>query len=113
MQLKKLLLFLLGYVVVIIEGPVEKFINSSISMGVNLQNLKSLSATKIQFKVPLRDFWKIHSLIKQTDYKIKVLDKGGLPLLWNKAKKRKLLIIGLFAFVISMYILSSIVWFNN
>jgi len=111
MQLKKLLLFLQGYVVVMIEGPVERFINSSVSMGVNLHDLKSLSTTKIQFKVPLHDFWKIHSIIRQTDYKIKVLDKQGLPLFWNKAKKRKLSIIGVIAFVVSMYTLSSLVWF--
>ena len=111
MHLKKLLLFLLGYIVVMVEGPIEKFINSSINKGVNLQNLKSLSTTKIQFEIPLRDFWKIHSIVKQTDYKVKIIDKRGFPFFWNKTKKRKLLIIGIIAFVISMYTLSNLIWF--
>ena len=42
MKLKKLLLFMLGYVVVMIEGPVERFINLSITRGINLKDLISI-----------------------------------------------------------------------
>ncbi|KUO51434.1 MAG: hypothetical protein APF76_13775 [Desulfitibacter sp. BRH_c19] len=111
MQLKKLLLFIFGYVVIMIEGPVERFINLSISKGITLRDLKSFSATKIQFKIPLHDFWAIRSIVRQTSSKIKILDKRGLPFYWSRIKKRKLLIIGSMIFVATMYILSSFVWF--
>ena len=111
MQLKKLLLFMLGYVVVMIEGPVERFINLSITKGVNLKDLRSLSSTKIQFKVLLHDFWTMRSIVRQTGCKVKILDKRGFPFFWSKTKKRKLLIVGVIAFIASMYILSSFVWF--
>ncbi|WP_028307598.1 sporulation protein YqfD [Desulfitibacter alkalitolerans] len=111
MKLKKLLLFMLGYVVVMIEGPVERFINLSITRGINLKDLRSLSSTKIQFKIPLHDFWTIRSIVRQTGCRVKILDKRGFPFFWSKAKKRKLLIVGLITFVVSMYVLSSFVWF--
>lgn len=111
MQLKKLLLFILGYVVIMIEGPVEKFINLSINKGIILRDLKSFSSTNIQFKIPLHDFWSIRSIVRQTGSRMKILDKRGLPFYWSKTKKRKLLILGSVIFVITMYILASFVWF--
>ncbi len=111
MQFKKLLFFIVGYVVIMIEGPVERFINLCISKGISLRDLRSFSSRKIQFKIPLHDFWAIRSIIKQTGCKIKILEKRGLPFYWSKIKKRKLLILGSIMFVATMYILSSFVWF--
>ncbi len=111
MYFRKILLFIVGYVVVLAEGTIEKFINMSINRGLKLHDLKSISPSKIRFIISLNDFWGIRHIAKKTNCKVKVLDKKGLPFFWSKTKKRKFLIVGSAFFIIIIYALSNFVWF--
>ncbi|MEW6623567.1 MAG: sporulation protein YqfD [Bacillota bacterium] len=109
--MKRLFSYFNGYVVLLVEGPVERFINFSINRGVNLWDLESLTSSKIQFKIPLNDFWGMRHIAKMAGCRVTIVGKRGIPFYWAKTKKRKLLILGAGVFIISLYILSSFIWF--
>lgn len=104
--------YLLGYLVVIIEGEFpEKVINMALARGIFLWNIKSIEKNKILLKVRIPAFRPLRHIVKYNNCHMKIYKKRGLPFKISWLKRRKGLVIGSLIFFISMYILSSFVWF--
>jgi similar to stage IV sporulation protein len=111
MQLKKIHAFLKGYVTLRVKSVfIEKFLNLALNDGIYFFNAKILSEEEIEISVLLSDFWKLKKISQKVNCSIKICKKNGLPFIWHKLKKRKLLITGFIFFIITLYFLSFFVW---
>lgn len=111
MYFKILLNYIFGFLNIEIEGYfVEKFINICISKGILLWNTKRVKSTIAYMNIGIKDFKKAVKISKDTKCKIKILNKKGIPFLFNKYKKRKIFVIFLLFFIISITVLSNFVW---
>lgn len=104
--------YLMGYLIVIIEGSFpEKVINMALTRGISLWDIKSLDNKKIMLKIQISSFKALRHIVKSNSCKMKIHKRVGLPFKFSWVKRRKGLIYGLILFVVSLYILSSFVWF--
>lgn len=99
-----------GYVKVEIEGFfIQRFINLCISKGIILDNTKHLNRSKIITNINKNDFKDVCKIAKQTNARVKITKKGGLPFSIHKYRKRKiflglLCVIGILGFTITRFI---------
>lgn len=111
MLLKILLKYLLGYVNIKIEGYfVEKFINKCVNNKIFLWNTKRKKSTIVYTNVGIKDFKRLTKISKETNCKVKILNKKGLPFLLHKYKKRKIFLIIIAVILIILFILSKFIW---
>ena len=112
MTLASLWSLLKGYVIIRVTGrSVEDFINEAYASGVELWNLVRIDERSIISHVYLRDLREIGRLLKRTDCTGRIERKMGLPFLTMKLAKRKGFAIGVVLFSVTLYMLSSFVWF--
>ncbi len=111
MQLKKIYAYFKGYVTLRVKGIfIEKFLNLALSNSVYFFNVRILSEEEIEINVLLQDFWKLKKISQKVNCAIKIHKKNGIPFIWHRLKKRKLLIAGFTFFIFSLYFLSFFVW---
>ncbi len=111
MIFKILLKYILGYVNISAEGYyIERFINTCISKGIFLWNVKREKSTYMRANVGIKDFKKLKEISKSTKCKLKLQEKKGLPFLMNRYRKRKIFLILLILIAIFMYGTSKFVW---
>ena len=102
--------YLCGYVIIKITGfSVERFINLASVKGVHLWDIQP-STTGITLKVAVGDFKELKDCARRTRCKISILEKKGIPFKVAAYKKRRLYTVGIFAFVVTLYIMSSFIW---
>lgn len=112
MVLLRLFSFLLGHVSLVVRGEfLEKFINMAASRGIFLWDITRVGNDKVRVKVRISDVRPLRHIARVTKSGFKINERKGLPFVVNRIKKRKLLAIGGIAFLITLYILSSFVWF--
>ena len=110
MFIKILLSYIIGYLVIEIEGYyIERFINICKSRNVTIWNLKRKEDIKLQFKARIQDFRELIKIAKKTRCKLKIKNKKGVPFLFHKYKKRKILIF-LILFASLIILSSNFVW---
>ncbi len=106
-----LLKYILGYVNISVEGYyIERFINTCISKGILLWNVKREKSTYMHANVGIGDYKKLKQVAKKTKCKMKIEGKKGAPFLMNRYRKRKVFFILLILIVISLYGTSKFVW---
>lgn len=111
MYIKVLLNYILGYVNIVVEGFfTERFINICMSKKILLFNIKRDKSTIIYTSVPISSFREIIKIAKETKCRVKILRKCGLPFVFNRYKKRKLLAISIIASIATIIYLSNFVW---
>ncbi|NMA00944.1 MAG: sporulation protein YqfD [Clostridia bacterium] len=104
--------YLVGYLIIIIEGPFpEKVINMALARGIFLWDIRDLGNKKILLKIRLNSFKPLRHIVRQCQCRMRIYERGGLPFEISRMKKRKVLVLGSFLFLVSLYILSSFVWF--
>jgi similar to stage IV sporulation protein len=59
----------------------------------------------------LHDFFDLRPLVRKSKCRIRVLNYDGLPFLWKRLQRRKMLWVGIAAFFILLNYLASYVWF--
>lgn len=111
MLLKILINYLVGYVKISVEGYfIERFMNICISKKILLWNIKREKSTFLYANVGIKDFKKLKEIARKTKCKISIKEKKGLPFILNKHRKRKIFLILLIAFFITLFTLSNFIW---
>ena len=112
MYVFKILSYLIGYVSVVVRGDsLEKFINMAVSRGIYLWDITRLEGDKVRVKMRLSAVNPLRHIARQTGSKFYFQDREGLPFLVARLRRRKMLVAGAVIFVISLYTLTSFVWF--
>lgn len=104
--------YLKGYVIIIVSGlSVEKFINICTRRQVLLWDIERLSPTEVLMKMSIRGFKKnARPAARKSGCRVRIKAKKGLPYVIWKYKRRKGFIIGLVAFAVLIYLMTSIIW---
>ena len=90
MFIKILLSYLIGYLVIEIEGYyIERYINICRNQGIAIWHLKRQEDIKLIFRARIQDFKELIKIAKKTKCKLKIKSKKGLPFLFQRYKKRK------------------------
>ena len=111
MLIKILFNYIIGYLRLSIEGYyIERFINICRKNKIAVWNLKRNESISMNFNIGINDFRKVTKIAKQTQCKLKILKKKGLPFLFNKYKKRKIFFLLLILIIILLSISSNFVW---
>lgn len=111
MYIKLLLNLILGYVRIEVEGYyVERFINICTNRKILIWNLKRQKGVKLYLNIGINDFRKLIKIAKQTNCKIRIIRKRGIPFLLNRYKKRKIFAIFLIMIFIVILISSKYIW---
>ncbi|AQS59901.1 sporulation protein YqfD [Desulforamulus ferrireducens] len=112
MVLLRLFSFLLGHVSLVVRGEfLEKFVNLAASRGIYLWDITRIDKDKVRVKVRIADVRPLRHIARATQSSFKVRERRGMPFMINRLKKRKLLALGGISFLVTLYILSSFVWF--
>lgn len=111
MLIKIIFNYILGYIRISVEGYyIERFINICRNNRITMWKLKIDKNVKIDLNIGINDLKKVAKIAKQTKCKIKILNKKGLPFIFNKYKKRKIFFVFLVFIIILLGISSNFVW---
>ncbi len=111
MLIKIIFNYIIGYIRVSIEGYyIERFINICRNNKITIWNLKRNKNVRLELNIATRDLRKIAKIAKQTKCKMKILNKKGLPFLFNKYKKRKMFLMALMLIIILLAVSSNFIW---
>ncbi|MBP2638131.1 MAG: sporulation protein YqfD [Firmicutes bacterium] len=103
--------YLQGAVKIRVKGPMpERFINLCVMEEITLWGITKTDDDLIAW-IRLQDFFRIRPLVICSHTKVKVLARRGLPFIIKRIKQRKMLMVGACIFFVSLYILSSYIWF--
>jgi similar to stage IV sporulation protein len=107
----KLLYLFQGYVIIQIKGYTqEKLINFLIRSDLIIWDVVKKEGY-FEAKLRAKDFKLIRKYVKRAKCQVNIKSKHGLPFLITKLKYRETLVIGIVVSVLTLYILSSFVWF--
>ncbi len=109
-MLKWVFYFLQGYVIIKVEGKFpERFLNAA---GCNQMLMWRVRHTEdgIVLCIRRKDFRHAETFARQTDCRVKVLTKQGLPYTLKRNKHRKALFFGVFLFGLILFCMLSLVW---
>lgn len=102
----------MGYLLIRVDGvALEKFVNMAISRGMYLWDIALQSDESLLIKVRVSSFKALRHIAKKVGCHISIEEKRGFPFFMAYLLKRKMLLAGAFTFLITLYLLSSFVWF--
>ena len=102
--------YLQGYVMITVSGfSVERFVNMATFRGIYLWNIQPKGST-VQMNVSIKGYSLLKECAEKTGCQYDIVCHYGLPALFKKYKKRKILAFGILFFVAALYTLSSFVW---
>ncbi len=111
MFIKIFLNYLFGYLNITIEGFfIERFINTATSKKIFLWNVKRKNDSVLNANISINDFKQIKEITRKTKCRIKINQKKGLPFLFHRYKKRKILFVLLFLIILIIMISSRYIW---
>ncbi len=101
-----------GYVEISLWGmQPERVINMALSRGISIWDIRHQEKDHYILKVSLGGYKALRILVRRSSCRVKIITKKGAPFLVMRAKRRKVLVIGTFFFCLTLYFLSSFVWF--
>lgn len=107
----KLWNYLKGYVIIRIKGlSLERLLNLALANDIYLWNVKRFSHIELGATVSVNGYKNLDILVKKLGCKVEIIERKGLPFLLAYLRKRKMILIGLFIFIIIITFLSSMVW---
>ncbi len=111
MGLMRIVSYLRGYVVIVVEGKhIEKFINLAVARGYNLWDIHQPSENLMLAKADLETFAELRHVARACRCRMRIQGKKGLPFITAKFRRRKMLAVGALVFFVALYILSSFIW---
>lgn len=103
--------FLNGYLILRLYGQrVADLINWATRENIGLWQIRYLKDGAVQMKIRKQDFWQLWPHIRQTQTKMRLERKVGFPFIVRNVWRRKAFLFGAFCFVMSLYVLTSLVW---
>ena len=102
--------YLKGYVIVEVSGnALERFLNLALHHHISMWDVIQ-EGNRLCFKTLINDFKRMKPDLKKARCRIKIIEKKGLPFLMNRYKRRRLFLLGMFIFIMMLWLLSSFVW---
>jgi similar to stage IV sporulation protein len=89
----------------------ERVINMALSRGIYLWDIRRNEAGKFTFKARLGGYKALSRLVRRCGCRMKITQKKGAPFLFMRLGQRKMLVAGLLLFCVTLYLLSSFIWF--
>lgn len=112
MFLTRLMSYIIGYVTVLVRGgDIEKFINLAVSRGIHMWDISWVADDEILVKVRLSAVRPLRHIGRRARCRFYFQEREGLPFVISRLRRRKALVAGALLFAISIYLLSSVVWF--
>lgn len=112
MNILRIWSLLRGYVEISVEGKhIERFINMAVSQGYNLWDIFQPRDNLMMAKVNISVYPALRHIARTCRCRLKIREKKGLPFLLVRMRSRKMLVLGACIFFISLYVLSSFIWF--
>ena len=103
--------YLKGYVIIIVSGfSAERFINICTKRQILLWDMERLDPTSIRMKMSIRGFKSARSAARKARVKVRIKGKKGFPYLLGRYRKRRGFLLGILAFAILIYMMTSIIW---
>lgn len=111
-MLTKFWSFVVGYVSLIVKGAgLEKFVNMAVSRGIYLWDIVWLDQSKIRLKVRISAVRALRHITRRTGCRFHIEVKAGLPFTVARFRKRQMMVLGAGVCLLSLYLLSSFIWF--
>lgn len=111
MVFKILFSYIIGYLNIEVEGVfIERFINICKAKNIILWNIKIKEEIKLYTNIGTKDFKHIREVARRTNSNIKIRKKCGIPFIFNRYKKRKVLGIFFILIILTIIILSNFIW---
>lgn len=103
-----------GCVMIAVRGErVNHLINALAESGIPVWDIRPTSDHTADMKVLLRDFHALRPLLKRTGCRMHVSRRIGLPFRMVRLYNRKFFAVGMIAFFMILFLLSSLVWNIN
>lgn len=100
-----------GYVRIQIRGKgCERLINPMMEKGFSIWDIQAAGEERLELFILIKDFFKLRPLLKRTGCRMHVLERYGLPFFMDRLGRRKIFFGGMAAFILGLYVLTSIVW---
>lgn len=100
-----------GYVwIKLVGGENEDFLNSATREKISLWNISFNAAGELLFGVSVPDFFRLRPLLRKSGSRIRIISRHGLPFQLARLSRRKTFAGGMLAFVVALFILSTLVW---
>lgn len=100
-----------GIIRVRLQGKnLEKIINMALSRGIFINDVKR-KEDGLHFKIRSSAYQALKSLTEENGYELEVTEKKGIPFYQALLKRRLGFVLGALIFIMSLYLLSSFVWF--
>ncbi len=104
--------WLTGYLEISLYGDnPERVINMAMTRGIYLWDIRQRKKGSYELKIRIGGYKALRNLVRRSSCRIKIIGKRGFPFEIMRARKRKVLVIGVLFFCAVLYILSSFVWF--
>ena len=99
-----------GYLLVIIKGySPERFFNLCSNHNIVIWSL-SKTEEGFQFKISIKDFFRLKPIVRKTKTRPLVKKRFGLPFYFHRYKKRKMFFLGLILGAVLIYFMSLYIW---
>lgn len=103
--------YLKGYVIIIVSGlSVEKFINICTKRQILLWDMERLDSASVRMKMSMRGFKSARSPARKARVRVRIQEKRGLVYLLGRYRKRRGFLLGILAFAVLIYLMTSIIW---
>ena len=100
-----------GYIIIHLEGQnQERFLNLAMQKNIDILETRWLADDLLEAKAGFRDLRSLEKIATVTHCQMKVKRGRGLPFAYSYAKNRKTLTLGLGAFLVALFVLSSLVF---
>ena len=111
MLLKKIYMYILGFVDITVEGFfIERFINICNSENIILWSSNIEKGTILNVRINKSDFKKIRHIARKTNCRVALNGKNGLPFVIKKYRKRKIFAIALCVIAIFCFSITRFIW---
>jgi len=100
-----------GYVRVRVTGPAkERFVNLAAARGHRIWRARRTSRG-LEINTTVGSFRRLRPIARRTRSRVRLLERHGLPFRVGRLRQRPLLVAGAVVSLMTMYLLSSMVWF--
>lgn len=111
MLLLRLWNYLRGYVIIIVEGYfIEKFINICTHRQILLWDVRVQKERLVTMKLSIKGYRLLRPIARKTRCRVRIVNKIGLPFVFNRYRRRKAFYVGAVIFAALVYIMTSFVW---
>ena len=103
--------YLKGYVIIVVSGfSIEKFINICTKRQILLWDMERLDGAAVRMKMSIRGFKTARSAARKARVRVRIHEKKGIPYIFTRYRKRRGFLLGILAFALLIYLMTSIIW---